>query len=167
MKMALWRFPPIHYHIVADDAFPLRPWLMKPYPLRNLRREQRIFNYRLSRARRVVENAFGKSHRFRCFLTCMLQKPENVRTITFPACILHNYIRKHHPTSITTLADREDTSTPIYAIIPGRWREAGELRSLPCVRGNRLSDCAKRQRDYLQTYYCSPVGRVPWQDRVI
>lgn len=49
----------IPYYIVGDDAFPLKEWLMKPYPKRSLTREQRIFNYRLSRARLAVENAFG------------------------------------------------------------------------------------------------------------
>ncbi|XP_033989775.1 protein ALP1-like [Trematomus bernacchii] len=58
------------YHIVADEAFPLKEYLMKPYLNRRLAVEQRIFNYRLSRARRVVENAFGiLANRFRVFLT--------------------------------------------------------------------------------------------------
>ena len=38
------------YHIVGDDAFPLREDLMKPFPFRNMNQEQRICNHRLSRA---------------------------------------------------------------------------------------------------------------------
>ncbi|VEN50590.1 unnamed protein product [Callosobruchus maculatus] len=49
----------VPYVIVCDDAFPLTNRLMKPYPQRGLSTEKRIFNYRLSRARRTVENAFG------------------------------------------------------------------------------------------------------------
>ena len=50
---------PIPYMIVADDAFPLKEYIQKPYSQIGLTIEKRIFNYRLSRARRIVENAFG------------------------------------------------------------------------------------------------------------
>ena len=43
----------IPYVIVPDDAFPLTTYSMKPYSQKNLSDSRRIFNYRLSRARRT------------------------------------------------------------------------------------------------------------------
>ncbi|XP_062518285.1 uncharacterized protein LOC134193474 [Corticium candelabrum] len=46
--------------LIGDSAYPLLKWLIKPYPENDHMTEQRRnFNYQLSRARIVVENAFG------------------------------------------------------------------------------------------------------------
>lgn len=49
------------YMIVGDEGFPLKPYLMRPYAGRSLDCDRKkIFNYRLSRCRRVIENCFGE-----------------------------------------------------------------------------------------------------------
>ncbi|KAJ8928509.1 hypothetical protein NQ314_018925 [Rhamnusium bicolor] len=52
------RTKPAPHVIVADAAFCLSSHILKPYSLRYMTREQRVFNYRLSRARHVVENTW-------------------------------------------------------------------------------------------------------------
>ncbi|GFV33301.1 DDE Tnp4 domain-containing protein [Trichonephila clavipes] len=79
--------------IVADDAFPLMPNIMKPYPGSNLSKECLVFNYKLSRARRVSENAFGiLAARFRVFGTIILTTVPNTKLIVLAACSLHNFL---------------------------------------------------------------------------
>ena len=45
--------------LLRDEAFPLRCDMMQPFARNTLTNERCIFNYRLSRARKVVEIAFG------------------------------------------------------------------------------------------------------------
>ncbi|XP_033118810.1 uncharacterized protein LOC117118352 [Anneissia japonica] len=157
---------PVPYSIVADDAFQMRSWLMKPYPHRQMTRQQRIFNYRLSRARRVVENAFGiLAHRFRCTLGTFEQDPKTVESIVLACCVLHNLLRSRYPTVANDLMDGEDPDT--HEVIPGRWRKQEALTALEYLKGNNTTKAAKGQRDYLCSYYNNPVGSISWQNNMI
>ena len=49
----------IPYFILGDETFALDQNLMKPYPHRTAIGDEKVFNYSLSRARRIVKNAFG------------------------------------------------------------------------------------------------------------
>ncbi|KAF7274913.1 hypothetical protein GWI33_012423 [Rhynchophorus ferrugineus] len=67
--------------MVAANAFPLQEHIMKPYPGNHeSRSEKRIFNYRLNRARIIVENAFGIiSSVSKVLRKTMLHQPEQAR----------------------------------------------------------------------------------------
>eukprot|EP00079_Xenopus_tropicalis_P032648 XP_017946419.1 PREDICTED: uncharacterized protein LOC105946347 [Xenopus tropicalis] len=51
--------PPLPFVFIGDEAFGLSEHLMRPYPSNQRSIEKRVFNYRLSRARRMVECTFG------------------------------------------------------------------------------------------------------------
>ena len=151
------------YFFIGDDAFALKQWMMKPFSKRDMTVEQRIYNYRLSRGRRIVENAFGiLAHRFRCLLTTLQQQYKNVVSITMACVVLHNYLRKnnvreHH----VAVADREDEN---HNVIRGAWRKDNALLDGEIIGGNRQTKSAKYQREYLCAYYNSDAGSVPWQN---
>ncbi len=86
----LLELPPDHV-ILGDDAFPLKTYLLKRYPDNTCIVKERVFNYRLSRARNKVENAFGiLASRFRIFLRTNELKPQTVDKCIWAACSLHN-----------------------------------------------------------------------------
>ena len=83
------------YFLVSDEIFPLQNWLMRPYSGKALINDQRkIFNYRLSRARHIIEITFGiLVSCWRVFQTPINVTPEKVEKIILAAVALHNYLR--------------------------------------------------------------------------
>jgi len=86
----------VPYVFVADDVFPLEENIIKPYPGSHEKGSaKRIFNYRLSRARRVVENVFGiLSAVFRVLHKPMLLEPKKAKLVVITCVYLHNFLRK-------------------------------------------------------------------------
>ena len=67
------------YVFIGDDAFGSKNHLMKPYPSQHLSLAERLFNYRSSRARRVIKNAFEVAlSRFRVLHRPVIAKPTTV-----------------------------------------------------------------------------------------
>ncbi|CAH1975552.1 unnamed protein product [Acanthoscelides obtectus] len=154
--------------VVADAAFPLKTYLMKPYRTTPTRKEK-IFNYRLSRARRIVENAFGiLVTRFRVLLNAIDMAPKKVDYVVLAACALHNWLRKTSDMYITQrCVDFEDIQQRV--LIPGAWRTQlrQALEGLPRTRySNHASQQAEAIRDtYAQLFVTTET--VPWQDHMI
>ena len=64
---------------------------MKPYPRETIQQAERIYNYRLSQSRRIIENCFGiAGARFRIFRKPIIGKVDTVFSITKAVVALHN-----------------------------------------------------------------------------
>ncbi|KAM7309617.1 uncharacterized protein ISCGN_006618 [Ixodes scapularis] len=140
--------PPV---FVGDDAFPIGKNLMKPFGGTKLTEEQRIFNYRLSRARRVVENTFGiLANRFRCLLTVINAIPERATAIVNAACVLHNFLSNDVLPQQPSRADAENER-----------RGRPTFFSFPASRG-RASTFGAAVREDMCGFF-NGRGAVSWQ----
>ena len=89
---------PIPYFLIGDDAFTLKTWMIKSYSAHNLSNAERLFNYRLSWARRIVENAFGiLANRPQCLLSTLQLAPEGASTLVMASVTLHNLMCIRYP----------------------------------------------------------------------
>jgi len=145
---------PLPYIVIGGEAFPLKRYLMRPYPrsARRLGEAQRIFNYRLSRSRNTVENAFGilanTMRIYRRPFECRVQLRDELILATD---VLHNYI----------LESPTETN-----------RALGEEQTNPLVRKN-VAAATNSTREALDVrissmeYFMSDEGSVEWQKRVV
>ena len=91
-----WNFPN------GIGAVALTKYMMKPYPQSGLDTEKRIFNYRLSRNRRISEDAFGiMANRWRILRSAIPLSPDKVTQLTLGIITLHNFLI-HSPDSVET-----------------------------------------------------------------
>lgn len=87
---------PTPFVLLGDEGFPLKPYLMRPFPNRQARSDtqKEKFNNCLCATRRIVENAFGiLAQKWRIFLRPLELKPENCKKVIRTACVLHNFLR--------------------------------------------------------------------------
>uniref|UniRef100_H2YLL6 DDE Tnp4 domain-containing protein n=1 Tax=Ciona savignyi TaxID=51511 RepID=H2YLL6_CIOSA len=78
------------YYIIGDSAYPLKKWVIKPYP-DNADASERNFNKKHSSARRVVEQAFGRlKQRWRSILKRCDATEKNAVKIISTCVTLHN-----------------------------------------------------------------------------
>lgn len=78
---------------LGDEAFPLLDTLLIPFRRDTavIDKTKAIFNLRLSRGRRLVENSFGLlAQRFRIFHTLIDLNITTVENLVTSACIIHN-----------------------------------------------------------------------------
>lgn len=148
--------------IVGDEAFPLLPNLLKPYPRsRALDVDELVFNYRLSRARLVIENSFGiLTSKWRIFSRTIIAKLENIENIVKATICLHNLIIKKRNCYLTpNLVDRELNDN----IIPGSWRKHNSIFTpINKIGTNRFKKNTKLIRDTFKDYF-NEEGAVSWQ----
>lgn len=86
--------PILPFILVGDEAFPLTQYMLRPYPRSSrLDRRKNVFNYLLSRARRIVENVFGiLSARMRIFRRPLIASIHIATKIIKAITCLYNFI---------------------------------------------------------------------------
>ena len=91
---------------------------MKPFSGKGLPHDEEIFNYRLSRCRRTIENSFGiLTARWHIFRHPIKAKPKTMDSITKACLCLHNYLRltpnaQHVPSGFINCEDSDGNVTP-------------------------------------------------------
>ena len=163
-------FEPLPYFLLGDEIFPMKLWLMKPYP-GTLTRDQRIFNYRLSRGRRTIENTFGiLVVRWRIFRNAIQASVENVQRYIMACVCLHNYLRQTDNAHYIPMGfvDCEDSSGNIK---PGEWRAIAEndgcndFLPIAATRHGRTGNSSMEMREGLMEYFTSNEGMLEWQEQ--
>ena len=124
---------PVPVVIIRDPAYPLLPWLIKPYSKTGLSAKTRKFSARLRRARVVVECAFVRlKGRWRSLLNRNDIKIEHMTSLVTACRILHNVCEVHQDSFDDQWLDYEvqaSCSTPSVAITIISWVSCSPTKS--------------------------------------
>ncbi|KAK0394078.1 hypothetical protein QR680_000557 [Steinernema hermaphroditum] len=145
------------YFFLGDAGFPLQERLQKPFT-GTTSKIQATFNYRLSRARRVIEDAFGiLATRWRILLKDIETSTPLADSIVRACLHLHNFLSDEEP-----FARRRHNEN---GVDPERFVQA-RMQSAPVhpARSQNSTTYAKNVRRKLAVYF-RRQGRVPWQHR--
>ena len=152
---------PMPHVIVADEAFPLKHNIMRPYPRGtqvSLPHEEAIFNYRLGRARMPVQNTFRiLAQRWRIFDRKMPLDSTNVDFIVQACLCLHNML--------TTDKELHEIAAQLNPNNIPYLEDDGLIRYLPRLNGYHAGQDAQGVRDIFRGYFNSPEGSTSWQHR--
>ena len=123
--------PPV---ILGDGVFSLRSWIMKSHGDAVLTPEKAYFNYCLSRARMIMEGAFGKlKGRVGVLFRKCESKRETVKILGLSCVVLHNlYIDKED-----IIPGKIDLS---YDDVTNKRRGRAELRDMLNLTNLRLKN---------------------------
>lgn len=148
--------PALPYVLLADEAFPLTTYMMRPYARSSkLDLRKKVFNYRLSRARRVVESAFGiLAARWRIYRRSIIADVANVIKIVQATVALHNFI-------IITEEKLLPKSTYAHVTPEDRNVISEGLCSLP-VNRSRFNNSGIEIRNAFSEFFVSS-GALPFQ----
>lgn len=143
--------PNMPYTFIGDEAFSLSEDIMRPFSGKVLSDKKRIFNYRLSRARRNVESAFGiLSNKWQIFHKAINVNVDLSILLIKTCCALHNFVR-----------DRDGFKIQDAISVEG-FIDIVKDRSRPMRATNNQSI---QVRNKLADYFVSNVGSVPWQTK--
>lgn len=159
----------IPYFFIGDQAFAFTDSLMKPFSGTHRKGSpKRLFNYRLSRARRTVENVFGiASAVFRVLRKPMLLEPTKAELVVMTVAHLHNFLRNSSTSSTLYtpggIFDKEIDGMLVKGTYNTTTNEA--MSSLLPIRNipRKSSEDAKLIREELTAYFQNE-GRILWQD---
>ena len=111
-----------------------------------------------------MENAFGHLNwKFQCIDGIMLQDPDTFRTIVEACVCLHNLHKISNP--LPERVNSQAGASNLSDAVPGSWRLGANMNDVNNIGGNRDTQSARRQREYLKLYFNSPAGSVHWQER--